>query len=671
MKKASLLLIAVGASLFSLSGCGGSGASAPPKLLPTVAISTSASSATLGQSVTLTWTTTNATSCTASATPSASEWSGSKATSGSQTVTVGSAGANTFSLSCLGAGGVGSDSAAVTGTMKLLAISSGAPPTGSVGSLYLRRFACLFWNGRVCQQGESRDGFELRLTGGTGALTWTWAATAGSSLPPGLTITTRIYHQLALGTLLPYSATVIGGTPTSAGSYNVVVTVKDSASPPAQGSARYTIVIDNSLTINSTPAPPAGALNLPYSFTFSAFGGIGAQTWTETGPLPPGLTLSIAGVLSGTPTSTGSFPITVTVTDTFPQSVTHDFTVVIAAQGFSTTGSMGSSRFFHSATLLKNGKVLVAGGNGGNNSAELFDPGTGTFAPTGHLVTPRDELHTATLLGNGKVLITGGQDNGQVTAAAELFDPATGSFSATGSMATARYAHTATMLNNGKVLVAGGLTTNNSTDTAELYDPANGTFTSIGKMVDTRFYHTATLLNNGKVLLTGGLADDAQSIGQVSAELFDPATNSFMVVANMGTGRYFHTATLFQNGQVLVAGGETVVQSATRGLASAELFDPSTNSFSPTGSMTAARFLHTAVLLGNGTVLVAGGQGAGLYAMDSAELFDPASGTFSITGSMTTARIYHVATLLANGKVLITGGLDLYSTVLATAEIYP
>jgi Galactose oxidase, central domain/Kelch motif len=279
---------------------------------------------------------------------------------------------------------------------------------------------------------------------------------------------------------------------------------------------------------------------------------------------------------------------------------------------FTPTGAMTTARFSHTATLLANGKVLVTGGSditglfdnsGDLATAELYDPATGTFTATGAMSEPRSE-HTATLLANGKVLMAGGA----VGNAAELFDPATGSFTATGELIVGgRWGCTATLLNDGTVLIAGGRDSEDVFDAfplndAELFNPATGTFTATGLMTQFRYEHAAALLNNGQVLLTGGFNGNPLQ----DAELFDPTKGSFSRTGPMGTPRAEHTATLLDDGTVLVAGGFSFV--APGYSSSAEVFDPTTNKFTPTGPMGAARFLHTATLLNNGLVLVTGGQ---------------------------------------------------------------
>ena len=339
--------------------------------------------------------------------------------------------------------------------------------------------------------------------------------------------------------------------------------------------------------------------------------------------------------------------------------------------GFALTGSMTTARQGQTATLLNNGTVLIAGG--GFLNAELYDPSRGTFTATGNMTIAYGQ--SATLLPNGQVLIAGGYGGTASTASAELYNPATGTFTATGSMTTGRELHTATLLNNGKVLIAGGdnglFNSSNSTlqilSSAELYDPATGTFTATGSMTDARDFPTATMLNNGQVLIAGG-EDDVYGDVVASAELYDPTTGTFTATGSMSDAREENTATLLNNGQVLIAGGDDGIGY----LSSADLYDPTTGIFTATGSMTDTREQQTATLLNNGQVLIAGGMHSNTIA--SAELYDPAKGTFTATGSMTTARQDQTATLLNNGMVLVAGGLDFVSGNnvghWASAELY-
>jgi hypothetical protein len=336
------------------------------------------------------------------------------------------------------------------------------------------------------------------------------------------------------------------------------------------------------------------------------------------------------------------------------------------------TGNLNVARDYQTATLLHDGRVLVASGatNGPQDfccpeitSAELYDQTTGTWTLTGSLTDAR-VLHTAALLLNGQVLVAGGWPNhthtGGALASAELYDPATGNWTPTGSMNIRRVYHTETLLLDGRVLVVGCFT-DGFTNSAELYDPTTGNWSFTGSTNTPRFgYHTATLLPNGMVLVAGGY--DGNGSTSTSAELYDPATGNWTVTGSLATARQAHTATLLANGKVLVVGG------ASGGvLASAELYDPATGNWTPTGNMNVARWHHTSTLLSNGTVLVAGGMNGGSTSFASAEIYDPATGTWTVTGSLNNGRGLHTATLLSGGIVLVAGGID-NGVILASAE---
>ena len=248
-------------------------------------------------------------------------------------------------------------------------------------------------------------------------------------------------------------------------------------------------------------------------------------------------------------------------------------------------------------------------------------------------------------------------------------------FVATGSMTMGRDSHTATLLADGKVLIAGGGSYDEARS-AELYDPKTGTFAPTGSMLTSHVIATATLLLDGRVLFVGGweLRDGSvwepyngsNRILSASAELYDPKTGTFARTGSPAQARFYHTATRLVDGRVLIAGGSLgdFADPDATATATAEIYDPATGKFTPTGSMTTPRWTHSATLLGDGRVLMAGS-----WSDSSAELYDPAKGTFSRTGSMTNTTSHHVATLLRDGRVLMAGGGDPGSST-SLAEIY-
>ncbi len=324
---------------------------------------------------------------------------------------------------------------------------------------------------------------------------------------------------------------------------------------------------------------------------------------------------------------------------------------VLVDPQWTTTHSMAVARDHHVARVLASGQLLVAGGYGAGveDSAELYDPGSDTFAVTGRMTVPR-QSHTASVLASGEVLIAGGQTSrGDHLSSAELYDLATGEFTPTGSMTSERAGGTATVLGSGNVLFTGGWNAQGAyLSSAELYNPTREVFEPTGSLGTGRADHTASLLLSGKVLVAGG---SNRSLLYPSAELYDPGTGTFAPTGSMASRRYLHTASVLASGKVLIVGG---MGGGSVHLSSAELYDPASGTFAPTGSMTTPRRAHTASVLASGKVLVVGGY---IFTnLSSAELYDPASGTFAPTGSMAATRSYHSTRVLLSGNVLVAGG---------------
>jgi MYXO-CTERM domain-containing protein len=318
-------------------------------------------------------------------------------------------------------------------------------------------------------------------------------------------------------------------------------------------------------------------------------------------------------------------------------------------------GSLGIGRTRHAAALVSTtGLVLVCGG-AAVNYCELYDHSAGSFAMGPSMTYRRQDL-TATPLPDGRVVIIGGALGNSAPVQAEVYDPMTGMITVSGSMAAPRQNHTATLLPNGKILVAGGIppfTTGAALATAEIYDPTSGMFKPTGSLAAPRGMHTATLLANGTVLVTGGNTVSGSALAPVAtAEIYDPATGIWSPTGAMTQPRQYHTATRLSNGGVLVAGGNGASITAT-----AEIYSPATGMWAPTGSMAYPRWEHMALALGNGQVLVVGGAGSMVPLPGNiSETYDPATGMWSFAGSLVTSHALGTLTKLTSGTVLLAGG---------------
>ncbi len=316
----------------------------------------------------------------------------------------------------------------------------------------------------------------------------------------------------------------------------------------------------------------------------------------------------------------------------------------VQAQGWVTNTPLIVARWDHTATVLNDGTVLIAGGAifnvDGNfdntNECEIYDPVAGSPSQTGFMSSERNS-HQATLLPNGQVLVSGGGGD----SSSETFDPGSGTWINFAMMNEERQVHAAVLLPNGKVLAVGGFDDSMGVDTAsaELYDPGTQIWTSINSMPYAADTFPAVLLTNGTVLVCGG---SFNSTGITNAAIYYPASQTWTNTVPMHEARTGHTATLLPNGKVLVEGGAFDQ--------SAEVYDPVAKTWTVVASMNDSRFSSVAVLLTNGEVMVTGDGNSDV------ELYDSVHNIWTLTNSLPVAGNHQTETLLANSQVLVTGG---------------
>jgi photosystem II stability/assembly factor-like uncharacterized protein len=341
---------------------------------------------------------------------------------------------------------------------------------------------------------------------------------------------------------------------------------------------------------------------------------------------------------------------------------------------FTATGNMNVARQRHTATLLDTGDVLITGGEQFINcspcttvylsSAELFHPDLGTFESLSTSLSSSRAFHTATKLSDGRVLVAGGQ-NSTTLNSAQIYNPGSRTFDPPLTMINSRQSHTATLLNDNRVLLAGGFGSNFGS--AEIFDPNGSTFTATQNQLAGRGQHTATLLiASGKVLIAGG----NNSTNLATAELFDPAGGgSFASAGNMGIPRAIHTATLLGDGSVLVAGGlnDRTSNFLLQPYAVMDRYVPGTG-WVNAGSMLAERYDHAATLLQNGKVLFTGTFGWSTLAGRSGELYTPAT---AVSLASTTLPQGYVGDPWPGAQLSVIGGTAPYTYAQVSGSLPP
>jgi Galactose oxidase, central domain len=423
-----------------------------------------------------------------------------------------------------------------------------------------------------------------------------------------------------------------------------------------------TLVFNNANNVSFSMS--AGTITASFAMTQPAVSAAGSSMGGNNVVIfDQGNSSQVAFAMSGS-TITAAFPF---LANTFSGTFT------------ATIGTPTTPRYLFTATKLNDGTVLITGGYNTNslNTAEIYDPSTGQFTATANNMTSARWSHTATLLNDGTVLIAGGYNDTNVLATAEIYNPVGQTFTPIVSqMSDSRGYHTATLLQSGLVLLAGGQDdAGNILNTADLYTTGSQTFApTSGNMTIQRCNHIAALLNTGKVLVAGGdtvspfVAPPMSPIQ--TAETFDPTSSTFTATVNQMTQpREAFTSTLLNSGKVLLTGG--LYDSATHVTATADIYDPSANTFVHTaGSMIETRESHAASLLSNGWVLISGGyNGSSSVVSQTAEIYNPGADMFTMVGTMTIPRVYQKSVTLNDGTVLVIDGRNL-GGVLQSAELF-
>ena len=355
---------------------------------------------------------------------------------------------------------------------------------------------------------------------------------------------------------------------------------------------------------------------------------------------------------------------------------------IIGMATWTRTAPLPQAKWGSGSCVLPDGRVMVVGGTTGSSSnqavatAAIFDPATGRWTVLTPMLQPRAYPMAVTMT-DGSVLVAGGSRSGQPLDTAERYIPATGAWVAAGRLNLPRTEGTLTLLGDGRVLAVGGGIEGSpswiATASAEIFDPATVMWTLTAPMSVARGRHTATLLRDGEVLVTGGATTYHGPVGSVTstAEIYNPKSGTWHAAGRMSKPRYVHDAVLLKDGRVLVAGGWYSTSNSDPSHASADIYDPATNSWKATGPMTTSRAQFGMVPLLDGRVLAVGGADPTYKLQTSSELYDPAKGVWKATGGLALTIMWPSVQTLADGRVLIAGGDPLAGAkIAAVCEIY-